>query len=139
MNVFVETTIWSFALRRKSRDLSVIEKTLVAGLAELAKEGRSRIIGFMRQELLSGIETSEQFENLRGVLRAFPDEAVETSDYEAAAKASNGCRSRGVAVSVADMLICVVAMNRNWAVFTTDPDFNIYANILPIKLHKPRK
>jgi predicted nucleic acid-binding protein len=139
VNVLVDTTIWSFALRRKSQDLGLTEKASVTELAELIKEGRSRIIGLIRQELLSGIKTSEQYENLRRILRAFPDEAIETGDYEAAAKASNNCRSQGIAVSVSDMLICVVAMSRKWSIFTSDPDFQIYANILPIKLHKPRK
>jgi predicted nucleic acid-binding protein len=111
----------------------------VSGLAELIKEGRSGIIGLVRRELLSGIKTSEKYENLRRILRAFPDEALETGDYEAAAKVSNNCNLQGIAVSVSDMLICAAAMSRSWPIFTSDPDFQIYANILPIELQKPRK
>ncbi len=93
----------------------------------------------MRQELLSGIRTSNQYEKLRGVLRSFPDEPVATSDYEAAAKASNECRAGGVAVSVSDILICAIAIARDWSIFAADPDFKSYAKILPLKLHTPRK
>ena len=62
-----------------------------------------------------------------------------TADYEAAAKAGNDCRARGVAVSVADILICAIAIARDWSIFATDPDFKAYARILPLKLHTPRK
>jgi predicted nucleic acid-binding protein len=72
-------------------------------------------------------------------MRSFPDEPVSTSDYEAAAKASNKCRARGVAVSVSDILICAIALTRDWSIFATDPDFKSYAKILPLKLPTPRK
>lgn len=139
MNVLVDTAVWSLALRRKPQDLSAAERATVAELTELIQEGRARIIGLVRQELLSGIKTSGQYEKLRGILRSFPDEAVSTSDYEAAAKASNECRAKGVAVSVSDMLICAIALARDWPIFTTDPDFRNYARVLPVKLHTPRK
>ncbi len=139
MNVLVDTSVWSLALRRKAQDLSAGERSAVAELAELIKEGRARIIGLVRQELLSGIKTSGQFEKLRGILRGFPDEPIGTSDYEAAAKASNDCRTKGIAVSVSDILICVIALARDWSIFAADPDFKTYAKILPIKLHLPRK
>ncbi len=139
MNALVDTSVWSLALRRKGQDLSPAEKSTVAELSELVKEGRARIIGIVRQELLSGIRTAAQYEKLRAALRAFPDEAVETSDYEAAAKASNDCRSAGVVVSIVDVLICAVALARDWSVHTTDPDFKNYGRILPIRLHVPRK
>ena len=93
----------------------------------------------VRQELLSGIKTSSQYEKLRAVLRSFPDEPATTSDYEAAAKAGNDCRARGVIVSVSDILICAIAIARDWSIFAADTDFKSYARILPLKLHKPRK
>jgi len=139
VNVLVDTSVWSLALRRKAQDLSAGERSAVAELAELIKEGRARIIGLVRQELLSGIKTSGQYEMLRGILRGFPDEPIGTSDYEAAAKASNDCRTKGIAVSVSDILICAIAPARDWSIFAADPDFKTYARILPIKLHLPRK
>jgi predicted nucleic acid-binding protein len=139
VNVLVDTSVWSLALRRKAQDLSAGERSAVAELAELIKEGRARIIGLVRQELLSGIKTSGQFERLRGILRGFPDEPIGTSDYEAAAKASNDCRTKGIAVSVSDILICAIALARDWSIFAADPDFKTYARILPIKLYLPRK
>ncbi len=139
MSVLVDTSIWSLALRRKAQDLNPAERAAVTELANLIKEGRARIIGLVRQELLSGIKTASQYEKLRAVLRSFPDEPIATADYEAAAKASNDCRARGVAVSVSDILICAIALARDWSIFAADPDFKSYARILPLKLHMSRK
>lgn len=139
MNVLVDTSVWSLALRRSTRNLNPEEKLIVAELAELIREGRARVIGLVRQELLSGIKTHEQYQKLREALGAFEDELVDTRDYETAADLSNTCRSSGVSVSLADMLICAVAQQRGWAVFTTDPDFRRYARILKISLHERRK
>jgi predicted nucleic acid-binding protein len=139
VNALVDTSVWSLALRRRSRDLSAAEQAAVAELGELIREGRARMIALVRQELLSGIRTQAQFEKLRGILRSFDDEPVDTPDYETAAEASNKCRSRGVAVSVSDMLICAIALSRGWSIFTTDPDFRNYARILGMNLHAARK
>jgi predicted nucleic acid-binding protein len=138
VNTIVDTSVWSLALRRKGQDLSAPEKLLVRELTELIREGRARILGLVRQELLSGIKVRDQYERLRTTLRSFPDEPLDPADHEAAAKLSNECRSKGVAVSLIDALICAVGVTRDWPIFTTDPDFSNYEAILPIKLHAPR-
>jgi predicted nucleic acid-binding protein len=138
VNVLVDTSVWSLALRRRPGDLSVIERNILAELNELVREGRAEIIGPIRQELLSGIKFAEQYERVRNNLRPFLDEPIDTNDFEAAARASNECRSRGIVVSVADILMCTVAIDRRWSIFTMDPDFKTYARILPITLHSPR-
>lgn len=138
MNVLVDTSIWSLALRRKGESLRGSEKLLVAELAELIREGRVRVMGPVRQELLSGIKTAEQYEMLRDYLRAFPDEMIATPDYEEAAAAGNRCRAKGVDVSVVDILLCAVAMKRNWSIFTTDPDFSNYSKVIPFVIHTRR-
>lgn len=139
MNALIDTSVWSLALRRKVEDLSASERSLVAELREIVQEDRCRIIGPVRQELLSGIKSLDQYERLRLVLRPFRDEPLDTDDFESAAKASNACRSKGIVVSIVDSLICAVALSRQWVIFTTDPDFTSYAKVLPIKLHAPRR
>ena len=138
MNTLIDTSIWSLGLRRRVQDLNPAEKILVGELTELVKEGRARMLGVIRQELLSGIKTNEQFEKLRTTLRSFPDERLETVDYEFAAKNSNNCRAKGIAVSIVDAMICAVGATRDWPIFTCDPDFRNYASVLKIKLHNPR-
>jgi len=139
MNVLIDTSVFSLALRRKNESLGTNERVLVAELSELIREGRVRMIGLIRQELLSGIKATEQYEKLRVHLRSFPDEVVDTSDHEEAAKAGNRCRAKGVAVSIVDILLCAVAIKRQWAIFTTDPDFSNYAKVLPLRIYAPRR
>jgi len=139
MNVLIDTSVWSLALRRKNEDLNTNERFLVSELSELIREGRARVIGLVRQELLSGIRATEQYEKLRVHLRSFPDELVDTSDYEEAAKVGNRCRAKGVVVSIVDILLCAVAIKRQWAIFTTDPDFSNYAKVLPLRIHTPQR
>ena len=139
MNVLIDTSVFSLALRRKNENLSMNEKLLVAELSELIREGRARMIGLIRQELLSGIKTTEQYEQLRVHLRSFPDEVVDTSDYEEAAKFGNRCRTKGVAVSIVDILLCAIAIKRQWAILTADPDFSSYARVLSLRIHTPRR
>lgn len=138
MNVLVDTSVWSLALRRAPHHRSQAEQSVVAELAELIDEGRAKLIGLIRQELLSGIRNPSQFEKLRQRLRPFSDEQVEIYDYEAAAAMGNQCRMRGLAISPADMLVCAVAESRGWAVYSTGADFQRYATVLPIQLHTVR-
>ena len=92
-------------------------------------------MGPIRQELLSGVRTPDQFDALREHLRAFTDIELGTDDYEEAASFSNRCRAAGVQGSSVDFLICAVAARRALAIFTTDEDFEHYARILPLTMH----
>jgi predicted nucleic acid-binding protein len=134
VNVLIDTPIWSLALRRKPADLSAPEHALVERFTELIREGRIEILGIIRQEVLSGIRDEERGRKIRESLRAFEDAIPETADYEEAAHMHNVCRSRGVAGSAIDLLLCAVAHRRNWHVFTADRDFEHYARILGISL-----
>lgn len=135
MQVLVDTNIWSLALRRHGGRLGGDDRERIESLHELIQDGLARLIGPIRQELLSGIREPGQFERLRDQLRAFQDEALTTQDFEQAAHWSNECRRRGIAGSAVDFLICGVAVARGWRVFTTDTDFRAYAKIVPIQLH----
>jgi len=137
MMVLVDTPIWSLALRRKPTDLSAREESLTRALAELIREGRAQLIGMVRQELLSGIREPEKFDKLCNYLRAFDDIQLDTADYEEAAQLNNRCRTRGIAGSAIDFLICAVADRRHWQIFTADTDFERYQTVLGLKLYRP--
>ncbi len=103
-------------------------------LQQIVDEGRAELLGPVRQELLSGLREESQFRRLRDYLRAFPDAPVVTQDYEEAARASNQCRRAGIATSPVDMLLCALAMDHDWEIFTTDRDFRHYQSALKIRL-----
>ena len=134
MNVLVDTSVWSLALRRAKR----VDDTTPKELGELIREGRVVMIGPVRQELLSGIKVKGQFELLREHLQSFPDLQLETLDYEEAALAFNRCRERGIQGSNTDFLICAAALRRELSIYTTDGDFKHYARVLKVELHEPR-
>ena len=130
MKVLVDTSVWSLALRR-SRMAPVPE---VLELRSLIEEGRVAVIGPIRQELLSGVRNAAAFQSLREHLQAFPDETLETADFERAAEHFNACRTRGVQGSNTDFLICAAAERRGLPILTTDEDFQRFARLLPIEL-----
>lgn len=134
MNVLIDTSVWSLALRRAKR----LDETHPNELAELIREGRVVMLGSVRQELLSGIKIKAQFESLREHLRSFPDLELESMDYEDAALAFNRCRERGIQGSNTDFLICAAARRRDLTIYTTDDDFLHYAKVLRLELHQPR-
>lgn len=135
--VLVDTSVWSLALRRKPEQLSPQERFLAAEWSELVREGRVEMIGPIRQELLSGLRHKQQFALLEERLSVFPDTTIETADYLEAARFFNLLRVGGVTGTPIDLLICAVAGRREWAIFTLDADFERYARILPIRLHRP--
>lgn len=97
MNVVVDTSVWSLALRRNTPNDAT---SLVNILRDLIADGRVVLLGVIRQEVLSGIRYSEQFIRLRDYLRAFPDLELTTEDYELAAEFFNTCRSSGFRVPI---------------------------------------
>jgi predicted nucleic acid-binding protein len=136
VNVLVDTSVWSLALRSaflQGESLPVVEE-----LRELIVEGRAELMGPVRQELLSGLSDNAQFLRLRERLRAFPDHIMLMEDYELAAEWYNACRKKGVQGAQVDFLICAVAANHDLSIFTTDKDFMRYQAICPIRLHPVR-
>ncbi|BAS55696.1 putative PilT protein [Leptolyngbya boryana NIES-2135] len=129
MSVIVDTSIWSLALRRNTPNSEIVDR-----LRTLIAEDEISILGAIRQEILSGIRTAEQFTRLRDYLRAFPDLTLVQDDYEIAAEFFNTCRRNGIQGSNTDFLICAAAYRRNDSIFTTDQDFRSFQTYLPIQL-----
>jgi predicted nucleic acid-binding protein len=136
MSVLIDTPVWSLALRRKSARLSLSETRLVEEWSRLVQDGRARLAGIVRQEVLSGIRDARSFEILRARLAAFDDVPAGSADHERAASYYNACRAKGVTPTAFDMLICALATRHRHAIFTMDADFHRYAKILPITLHE---
>jgi predicted nucleic acid-binding protein len=131
MGVIVDTAIWSLALRRNTPEINAV---VVERLRSLINSQQVIMLGAIRQEVLSGLRTSEQFDRLRNILRAFPNLDLATEDDELAAEFFNTCRRQGIQGSNTDFLICAAAHRRNHTIFTTDNDFQNFQAHLPIVL-----
>jgi predicted nucleic acid-binding protein len=136
--VLIDTSIWSVALRRAPDRLSEPQRRIVEYWAGLVSEGQAAIIGPIRQEVLSGIRRTPDFDLLRARLKAFDDSQLMRQDYEEAARFFNLCRSHGLVGTAIDLLICAVAQRVRAPIFTTDHDFQRYAQHIRIHLYKPR-
>jgi len=134
MNVLVDTSIWSVALRRDAPRGLAEERELV----ELLREDRIVMFGPVRQERLSGVRSAVQHELLRSTLRPFPDLQLGPDDYEEAARCFNRCRAKGIQGSNTDFLIAALSITRGVAVFTTDKDFRAFEKQLHVRLHTTR-
>ena len=131
MNVLVDSSVWSLALRRNTTNDAI---AIVNILRDLIADGRVVLLGAIRQEVLSGVRYKEQFSRLQEYLRAFPDLELTTEDYELAAEFFNTSRSNGVQGSNTDFLLCAVAHRRGYSIFTTDKDFENFRAYIPVVL-----
>lgn len=129
--VLVDTCVWSLALRGSAAANSGV----AAELTQLINDNQVKIIGAIRQELLSGYSDKQSYEKLRAKLQYFPNEPTLDVDYEAAAEYSNFCRAKGIQGSHTDYLICAVAIRAKLKIFTTDKDFESYSKHLPLSLY----
>lgn len=135
MNVIIDTCVWSIFFRRDRprRDSVVLE------VERLVRADQVQMVGPIRQELLSGAQPKERFDQLKEYLRFYPNILLDEEDDENAAHYYNLCRSRGVQGSGTDLLICAVSVRHGLKIFTTDSDFDSYAKYIPITLHTFRR
>ena len=136
MSVLVDTSVWSLLFRRERQQLNPEELRTLQSLRDLVEGKRAKVIGPVRQELLSGIKSTLQRELLQHRFRDFEDEVLITDDYETAAEISCKCRAKGITVGSIDALLCSVAVLRSWQVFTRDGDFGLFAKAVPVQFYR---
>jgi predicted nucleic acid-binding protein len=132
--VIIDTCVWSQFLRRGRPD----SEPVVAEVARLVRNDAVQLLGPIRQELLSGAQPDDRFEQLKSYLRFYPNLPLDEEDDETAARYYNRLRQRGVQGTGTDVLICAAAIRHGLKIFTTDNDFANYAKHIPIRLHRPR-
>jgi len=134
MKVCVDTSVWALALKRGGNSNSPYIKEL----HELIKEVRVQMLGPIRLEILASIRNKDQYEIVKRTLSEFPDLALKSIDYETAAELFHICKTHDVIGSHTDFLICAAAIRNNMSILTTDKDFSLFAQLIPIKLLQPR-
>lgn len=132
--VIVDTCVWSRFLRRNTDPQDAIR----GEVRRLIRADSIQVLGSIRQELLSGAQPRERFEQLKEYLRHYPNLPLDAEDDENAAAYYNLCRSKGIQGTATDLLICAVAVRHGLKIFTTDSDFEAFAKVLPIRLHSLR-
>lgn len=131
MKCVVDTSVWSQALRRKGhRETEEVRKLTV-----LLKEGeRIFVPGIVLQEVLQGIRSSEQFNQIRESLSYFPLLKASFDDHVFAAELFNLCRAKGVQASTIDFLIASIVIRNECVLLSSDEDFIHIAKHCELKL-----
>jgi predicted nucleic acid-binding protein len=130
VNVLVDTSVWSIALRRDrpspSRELEALRAAV--------ERGDVCLLGVVLQEVLQGFPSLERTRRLVEHLSAFPLLSLSRGDYVYAAEIRNKCRAKGLTISTIDALIAAAAINHRCALLTLDRDFTGVARHFPLHL-----
>lgn len=120
MKYVVDTSVWSQALRKKGhRETEEVRK-----LSVLLKEGeRVFMPSIILQEILQGIQSPQQFEQIKETLSYFPLLESSRNDHVFAAELFNTCRAKGVQASTIDFLIASIVIRNDCVLLSSDKDF----------------
>jgi len=134
MSVIIDTCVWSRFLRRKPIGVQI---RLGEEVARLIRSDAVQLLGPIRQELLSGAQPDERFEQLREYLHFYPNLPLDEEDDERAASYYNLCRQRGVQGTANRFAhLCPVFCRHGLKVFPTDTDFESVRGLPSSQLHQ---
>lgn len=131
MNLFVDTSVWSLAMRRDAT-ASVPE---VSALARALEAGEPVFTtGLILQELLQGFRGPRARDRIVDRFASLPFLNPERDDHVAAADLRNDCRRRGIQVGTIDALLVGLCIRFELTLLTTDADFRRIARHHPLGL-----
>ncbi len=133
MTVFVDTSVWSLALRR-DRAVSCPE---VETLEKMLSGGESIFTtGLVLQELLQGFEGPKQKNLVIEKFTVLPFIIPDRNDHIEAASLRNQCRKKGLQVGTIDALLAQLCLLRQLPMLTTDADFKLMTQHCSLQLVK---
>ena len=125
MNLFVDTSVWSLALRRDAPpDLPEVNE-----LRRSLDNGTVYCTGLVLQELLQGFSKPKARRQIISRFSALPLLVPDRDDYIHAAELRNRCRRKGVQAGTIDALLAQLCVRYDLSMLTTDNDFRSMASI----------
>lgn len=120
MTLFVDTSVWSLALRRDG----LADAAQVQALRR-ALEGEDIVVttGLVLQELLQGFTGPRAHKDIVDRFAALPLIAPDRQDHIDAAALRNLCRRNGVQLGTIDALLAQLCIRHRLTLLTTDNDF----------------
>ena len=129
--MFVDTSVWSLALRRDPPP----DHPAVALLRKALTEGDNIVIaGIVLQELLQGFHGPKDQARIIERLQVLPLLQPDRDTYVEAARLRNTCRRRGVQLGTIDALIARLCIENDLTLLTADKDFVHAARFVPLRL-----
>jgi hypothetical protein len=131
MNLLVDTSVWSLALRRDATpdlpEVAALRSALDASQVVVTT-------GLILQEVLQGFAgpkaRDQILERFRNLALLTPDRA----DHVEAADLRNACRRRGVQVGTIDALLTRLCQRYELTLLTTDRDFERIAAVTALSV-----
>ncbi len=118
--IFVDTSVWSLALRRDTVPNVVQVDILIRTLSEGAGVTTT---GLVLQELLQGFAGPKMREQIIDKFSAIPLLSPDRTDHIEAAAIRNRCRKAGVQIGTIDATIAQLCIRHELPLLTTDKDF----------------
>jgi len=132
MTLFVDTSVWSLALRRDAAPSHAPE---VAALSSGLQGGELVVTtGVVLQELLQGFNGPRARDQILERFAALPLLAPDRRDHIDAADLRNACRRAGVQVGTIDALLAQLCIRHGLQMLSTDRDFDLIAQHSPLRV-----
>jgi len=131
LSLFVDTSIWSLALRRDSpapgREVRALVHAIESGETLLTT-------GLVLQELLQGFSGPKSRDQILDRFSSIPLLVPDRDDHVRAAELRNHCRRSGVQVGTIDALLAQLCIRHDLTMLTADEDFTRIADHSKLKL-----
>jgi predicted nucleic acid-binding protein len=134
VSLFVDTSVWSLALRRDEPPDAPHLRRLAEGL-----QGSEAVYttGLVLQELLQGFSGPRAPEQIIERFSVLPYIVPDRADYIGAANLRNQCRRAGLQIGTIDALLAQLCVNRDLQMLTTDRGFEGVAGQTSLALWTP--
>jgi predicted nucleic acid-binding protein len=134
VNLLVDTSVWSLALRR-----SPPSKAPEVGLLATSLERGDLVVttGSILQELLQGFKGSSARDRIITRFSLLPAIMPDIDDHVEAADLRNRCRRQGAQIGTIDALIARLCIRHDLSLLTTDRDFEAMSRLCSLTLLRP--
>lgn len=134
MSLFVDTSVWSLALRRDVPPAGTEVRALIRAI-----EAGEPIVatGIVLQELLQGFSGPKDRAQILERFSVIPLLVPDRDDHVQAAELRNQCRRAGLQIGTIDALLAQLCVRHELEMLSTDNDFGHVARHCPLRLWKP--
>jgi len=131
VSFFVDTSVWSLALRRDGpqdgKEVKLLHRALSEGIVVFTT-------GLVLQELLQGFLGAKAANQIIERFAALPFVIPDRVDHIQAAEIRNYCRRKGIQTGTIDALFAQLCLRHDLELLTTDNDFKHISKIYPLRL-----
>jgi predicted nucleic acid-binding protein len=133
LSLFVDTSVWSLALRRDPPSSAREVRRLIQAI----ETGETIVTtGLVLQELLQGFSGPRARDQILDRFSAVPLLIPDRDDHVRAAEVRNRCRRGGVQIGTVDALLAELCIHHDLTMLTGDDDFAHIARHSTLKVWK---